>query len=168
MNGNFGCSGGDMLTAFKYIKDNSGIGLASHYPYEVNDTFECRSNKPRARVKNFAQIQSGSEELLKKYLIKYGPIAIAIDASLPSFQNYRSGIYYDPACSNNINHAMVLVGYGTSTITNAKTKKKTKQDYWLIRNTYGELWGEDGYMRLARNRDNHCGITDFAVVVKCQ
>lgn len=156
-----------MLTAFSYIKSNDGVTLSSQYPYETNDTFECQPIYPVANIAAFKHIEAVSESLLKKYLIKYGPIAIAIDASLASFQTYKSGIYYDPKCSKNVNHAMLLVGYGTVTYTNKATKKKTQQDYWLLRNTYGELWGEDGYMRLARNRDNHCGITDFAVVVKC-
>lgn len=156
-----------MLTAFSYMKSNEGVTFASRYPYEGNDTFECKPIKPVTNVAAFKHIESISEEILKKYLNKYGPIAIAIDASLSSFQTYKSGIYYDPDCSSNVNHAMLLVGYGTATFTNKATNKKKLQDYWLIRNTYGYLWGEDGYMRLARNRDNHCGITDFAVIVKC-
>lgn len=96
----------------------------------------------------------GNETLLKLAVAAIGPIAIAIDASLSSFQNYKSGVYDDSACSSVLNHGMLLTGYGTDPVFG---------DYWLIRNSYGVSWGERGYMRLARNKGNFCGITNFAV-----
>jgi cathepsin L len=157
VNGNYGCSGGDMVTALTFIRDNNGITLASLYPYLMSDIFTCKFHfLSVAKVKSFVMIATGDEQALRVALIEKGPIAIAVDASLPSFQNYKSGIYYDPSCNKeNINHAVLLVGFGTDAIT--------KQDYWLIRNTYGTSWGMNGYMKMARNKNNHCGVADFAV-----
>jgi hypothetical protein len=54
---------------------------------------------------------------------------------------------------------LYFLGYGTVTATN--------EDYWILKNTYGKTWGINGYMKLARNRDNHCGITEFAAYPIC-
>lgn len=92
---------------------------------------------------------------MKYAVASIGPIAIAVDASLESFQNYKTGVYDDPSCSSVLNHGMLLTGYGTDSEFG---------DYWLIKNSYGLSWGERGYMKLARNRGNMCGITNFAVI----
>jgi cathepsin L len=155
--GNYGCQGGDMMNAFNYVVKQQGISLASKYPYKAGDTFKCNYKKSQSRgtIEGFEAVEAGDENLLKNVLTQVGPISIAVDASLPSFQSYKSGVYYDHKCSLDINHAMLLVGYGID--------KKTKQDYWYVKNSYGSSWGENGYIRMARNRNNHCGITEFAV-----
>ena len=68
-------------------------------------------------------------------------------------QHYHNGIFYDPSCTkNNINHAVTVVGYGTN----------GKQDYYIIKNSWGTSWGMNGYGYIARNKDNMCGIASFA------
>lgn len=94
-----------MVTAFDHVKKVGGITLASKYPYKANDTFECKKGGAVANISGFKLLEPGDEEILKEFLIKFGPIAIAIDASLASFQSYKSGVYFDAKCSKNINHA---------------------------------------------------------------
>lgn len=66
------------------------------------------------------------------------------------------GVYSDPECTNNeddLKHAMVLVGYGEDPQDGA---------YWILRNSWGKDWGENGYIRV-RRRGNLCGVSTFAV-----
>ncbi|CRK87046.1 CLUMA_CG000822, isoform A [Clunio marinus] len=159
--GNYGCSGGDMVTAYNYmLSTDESISLAENYPYKAGDAFDCITDIEKSKyekISSFESIQPGDEELLKKFCAKFGPIGIAVDASLASFQSYKEGVYFDDNCSSStINHAVLLVGYGSD--------QKTGKDFWLVKNSYGEKWGEDGYIRMARNSNNHCGITEFGVV----
>lgn len=89
-----------------------------------------------------------------------GPVSVAIDAHLDSFQYYGGGVYYDPKCGNtpdDVNHAVLVVGYG---VEDDGTK------YWLVKNSYGKTWGLDGYIKMAKDRGNHCGIATYASVPK--
>lgn len=108
--GNFGCGGGNMALAFDFIEKNGGITLYSDYPYQNNDTFECKTAKSAVNVVSHKLIDTGNEKALQDALINHGPISIAVDASLPSFQSYKSGVYFDEKCTINVNHAVLLVG----------------------------------------------------------
>ena len=66
-----------------------------------------------------------------------------------------TGIYYEPNCSGSLlNHGVLVVGYGTTT---------DGQDYWIVKNSWGVLWGDKGYVKMARNRNNNCGIASDAL-----
>ena len=81
--------------------------------------------------------------------------SVAVDASSVGFQHYTGGIYYDLECTkSNLNHAMLVVGYGTD--------YDTGMDYWILKNSWGKDWGRRGYMKLARNQSNMCGIATAA------
>jgi C1A family cysteine protease len=108
--GNFGCDGGNMAVAFEFIKGFGGVALGSDYPYESNDTFKCRQVEAAVTVLSHKLLDPGDEDVLKQALINHGPISIAVDAKLPSFQSYKSGVYYDPKCTIDVNHAVLLVG----------------------------------------------------------
>lgn len=150
-----GCAGGIVRGALGYIKDK-GVTTSAKYPYTANDSTPC-IQKPLdsvTKIGNYYWPQNIDENYLKNLLTSVGPVAIAIDASQPSFMSYKSGVYKDTRCSTTkVNHAMLLVGYDTDPVWG---------DYWLVKNSYGTTWGIDGFMRLERNA-NRCGVTYYVV-----
>ncbi|KAI1885751.1 hypothetical protein AGOR_G00207030 [Albula goreensis] len=156
--GNKGCKGGLMSKAFQYIKDNGGLASERSYPYEAQDNKPCRykSNQRAAYCKGYQQLRPGDEMALRDAVVVVGPVSMSVNASLKSFQYYSSGIYFDVACSNVPDHAMLAVGFGES-------KYEQPSKFWILKNSWGPNWGENGYMRLAREYRNHCGIGHYSV-----
>ncbi|KAI0989638.1 hypothetical protein GJ496_010958 [Pomphorhynchus laevis] len=155
--GNLGCEGGLMEDCFAYLKDH-GIQENSTYPY-VNDDGKCRydPNKTVAYVSHFRTFEPGDEVSIM-HTLQYTPVAVGIDASSFEFTQYAGGIFDSENCFKEfVNHAVLLVGYGSETDENNKTI-----DYWIIKNSWGPTWGEDGYVRLLRNGQNYCGVASIA------
>ncbi|XP_053182267.1 procathepsin L-like isoform X1 [Scomber japonicus] len=150
--GNHGCNGGFMSRAFRYVMDE-GIESEASYPYEGSDE-ECLHNpmNSAANCSDYIFLPEGDEEELKQAVATIGPISVAIDAGQSSFQFYKSGVYDEPNCTDVINHAVLVVGYGT----------ENGQDYWLVKNSWGTGYGEEGYIRMSRNKDDQCGIAKYA------
>ncbi|KAG9276598.1 cathepsin K [Astyanax mexicanus] len=152
---NDGCGGGYMTNAFNYVKTNKGIDSEEAYPY-VGEDQQCAYNKSgkAAACRGFKEVKKGSEGALTSAVAKVGPVSVGIDAMQSTFQFYKRGVYYDPNCDKeNINHAVLAVGYGVT----PKGKK-----YWIVKNSWGEEWGKQGYVLMARNRNNACGIANLA------
>ncbi|XP_022601848.1 cathepsin S-like [Seriola dumerili] len=150
--GNHGCNGGYMHRAFQYVIDNQGIDSDASYPYAGKQQ-QCRYN-PTYRAANCSQynfLRQGDEGALKQAVGTIGPISVGIDATRPRFTFYRSGVYNDPSCSQKVNHAVLTVGYGTL----------EGQDYWLVKNSWGTTFGDQGYIRMSRNNNNQCGIAMY-------
>lgn len=140
--------------AFDYIKDNGGIQTEDSYPYEAADS-SCRfdARYVGTTVTGYVRLPE-DEKALMQAVASTGPIAVAIDAS--GFGSYKSGVFYDELCTpDGVNHAVLVVGYGTD---------EKYGDYWLVKNSWGTWWGEKGYIRMARNKNNNCEISSFAVV----
>ncbi|XP_028293266.1 cathepsin L1-like [Gouania willdenowi] len=153
--GNYGCGGGWMNNAFKYVAVNGGIEKEDTYPYEAQDG-PCRynPNNDGGTCKGFADVKPFNEKDLKVTVCTVGPVSAAIDASQMSFQLFNStGVYDEPNCnSNNLNHAVLIVGYGSD----------NGVDYWLVKNSWGTGWGNEGYIKMSRNKNNQCGIASAA------
>lgn len=154
--GNEGCNGGLMDYAFAYVKDNKGIDTEKSYPYESEDG-RCHYNPKTSGATDtgFIDLPSGDEQKLLEAVATVGPISVAIDASHNSFQLYQSGIYYEKRCGSAVpylDHGVLVVGYGSENGT----------DFWIVKNSWGSDWGDHGYIKMSRNRNNNCGIATMA------
>lgn len=143
-----------MTNAFEYVKRNPGVDTEESYPYEARNS-TCRFNPANigGRCINNMEIMIGNELALKQAVATVGPVAAGIDGGQHSFQFYKSGYYLEPKCDQEVNHAVVVVGYG---------KTDAGEEYWICKNSWDTDWGEEGYIRMARNKNNHCGITSLA------
>lgn len=156
---NLKCNGGNMKKAFLYLQ-NHGLMKSEDYPF-INGEGKCKydENKTVIKVKNFSFIPKDEEEM-KKALYKYGPLAGAVNGLLMAF--YEKGIYepwFSTACPDNINHAVVIVGYGVD--------KETNKKFWRIKNSWGEDWGENGHFRLIRG-EGACGIKRYTLMAEIE
>eukprot|EP01132_Coremiostelium_polycephalum_P005716 gene5716-7111_t len=174
--GNLGCNGGLMSSAFDYIIKNNGIDTEQSYPYDAQTGKKCLFNKSNvgATISSYVNVTAGSENDLLVAAQK-GPVSVAIDASHGSFQLYSSGVYYEPKCSKeDLDHGVLVVGYGEESSAstpkiNRLSKVRVHKDtddsakkYWIVKNSWGVSWGEKGYILMSRDRDNNCGIATSA------
>ncbi|KAH8738808.1 cysteine proteinase secreted hypothetical protein transmembrane domain near N-terminus [Cryptosporidium ryanae] len=153
-NGNNGCGGGTMGMAFQYAIDNVYMCSNAEYPYKAGED-ECNTSQCKNMIKipiySYKYVFPRTPSMLKKGLAEYGPISVAIQADQTPFQFYKKGVF-DAPCGTRINHGVVLVGYDFD--------HKTNKEYWLVRNSWGEGWGENGYIKLALHsgKKGTCGI----------
>mmetsp|Transcript_5542 Transcript_5542/g.6898 ORF Transcript_5542/g.6898 Transcript_5542/m.6898 type:complete len:374 (-) Transcript_5542:116-1237(-) len=154
--GKGGCKGATPQLAFQYAMDN-GLVTQWEVPYTsyTKDVEECPLNtltpKRVATISNYVDIATNSYIELMNAIAFQGPISLSVDAS--QWSSYSSGIFNGCDQVNpDLDHAVLLVGYGTD--------EALKMDYWLVRNSWGPAWGEQGYIRLARlsNEDERCGL----------
>jgi C1A family cysteine protease len=150
--GNQGCNGGSMDNAFKYVIDN-GLCSEKEYPYTGQEE-QCQECKNVVNISDFKDVVPNNEEILKKVVYQQ-PVSVAIQANLPSFQAYKTGVYSDPSCGKQLDHGVLIVGYGHDFFHN--------MDYWIVKNSWGPHWGEKGYIRIQRNIDQDSGLCGIAM-----
>jgi len=155
---NHGCGGGSMDLAFEYVEQN-GICTETSYSYTAGGgrAGTCRASSctkallPGA-VTGFHDVQQNSEQALMS-AVSQQPVSIAVEADKSVFQSYSSGVMTG-MCGANLDHGILCVGYGTESGT----------DYWLVKNSWGTVWGLEGYGKLERGkgRTGECGILSDA------
>ncbi|XP_002977181.2 ervatamin-B [Selaginella moellendorffii] len=144
-----GCDGGLMETAFKFVVKNGGVTTEAAYPY-TGSVGSCNANKAKnkvAEITGFKVVTEDSADALMKAVSKT-PVTVSICGSDENFQNYKSGIL-SGKCDDSLDHGVLLIGYGT----------EGGMPYWIIKNSWGTSWGEDGFMKIERkDGDGMCGM----------
>lgn len=146
-----GCDGGLMEYVFEYAK-NHPVDLEINYPF-IGIPKTCPSKIwTHVSVADYKVLMidenSRAEHQIPYVLHHFGPVAIGIDSK--NMNDYTGGVFTADMCSNDIDHAVTIVGY-----TN---------DAWIIKNSWGPDWGEDGYLYLERGK-NACGLAEYMVYV---
>ncbi|RWR79148.1 putative cysteine protease RD19C [Cinnamomum micranthum f. kanehirae] len=155
-----GCNGGLMTSAFEYTLKAGGLEREEDYPYTGTDRGTCKFDKSKivASVANFSVV-SIDEDQISANLVKYGPLAVGINAAY--MQTYIGGVSCPYICSKRLDHGVLLVGYGASGYAPIRFKEKP---FWIIKNSWGEHWGENGYYKICKGR-NVCGVDSMVSAV---
>jgi C1A family cysteine protease len=151
--GNQGCNGGLMDQAFQYVITAGGLTTEAAYPYTAAQgtcQFPGANMTVAATISKFTDVTPGDENALMA-AVNIGPVSIAIEADQECFQFYSGGVLSDPSCGTQLDHGVLVVGYGTDSSSGSDVP------YWIVKNSWGASWGEQGYVRLIRGK-NECGI----------
>jgi len=157
-----GCNGGLMDNAFKFDEKSGGLCSEEDYPYEAVQGDVCNpmncTDVPGSIVKTFYDVPPGDDEAMMA-AVAMQPVSVAIQANQFAFQFYKGGVLTDDSCGRRaeLDHGVLNVGYGTD--------PETQEPYWVVKNSWGENWGENGYIRMSRNSENEfgmCGILKMA------
>ncbi|KAL1532168.1 cathepsin L [Salvia divinorum] len=147
-----GCKGGTIDHAFEFVRKNRGLASDIDYPY-TRIQGECSNNKPSSLSSNiigFSAVPSDNESALLAAVANQ-PIAVYLDAN--NFQFYKSGVLTGK-CGTNLTHGATIVGYD----------EEDGVKFWLLKNSWGTGWGDNGFIKLQRNidvKEGMCGIAMF-------
>jgi len=158
---NHGCGGGSMDLAFQFVEKN-GLCTEKSYPYIAGGgkagkckASSCTQALPAGAVTGFHDVSPTEKALMSAVMI--GPVSIAVEADKKVFQSYKTGVMTG-MCGTNLDHGILTVGYGTESGT----------DYWLVKNSWGNVWGQAGFGKLERGKGGkgECGILTGATYPK--
>ena len=137
--GNFGCGGGLEQNAFTYWETHNAIARDA-YPYTAKNG-DCKYDSltnTGIEVATYTDVTPESDSQMKAALAQQ-PISVAIEADKAVFQLYKTGVFDSASCGTDLDHAVALVGFGS----------EGGQDYYILRNSWGTTWGDQGYMKIA-------------------
>jgi len=154
---NSGCNGGLMDNALKWIGSNGGLCLEDEYPYYSGDTKDwgtCATTcEPvsASKVTSVVDVPPADDEQMMRAITQQ-PVSVAIQADTREFQLYESGVFTG-TCGTGLDHGVLAVGYGSD----------DGSDYYLIKNSWGTTWGDQGFIKLAKgpsynDGNGQCGV----------
>lgn len=147
-----GCNGGEMDDAFKFIIKNGGLTTESNYPYTAQDG-QCKSgSNSAATIKGYEDVPANDEAALMKAVASQ-PVSVAVDGGDMTFQFYSGGVMMG-SCGTDLDHGIAAIGYG-------KNSDGTK--YWLMKNSWGTTWGENGFLRMEKDIADKKGMCGLAM-----
>ncbi|EER94674.1 ervatamin-C [Sorghum bicolor] len=144
-----GCNLGYFVNGYKWVIQNGGLTTEANYPYQAR-RYQCNRSKAgqrAARISNYRQLPQGEAQL--QQAVAQQPVAAAIEMG-GSLQFYSGGVW-SGQCGTRMNHAITVVGYGADS---------SGVKYWLVKNSWGQTWGERGYLRMRKDvrQGGLCGI----------
>lgn len=148
-----GCRGGIMEKAFEFIIKNGGVTNETNYPYMGTDG-TCDKSKIEhhaATIDGYKMVPKNDEKSLKAAVARQ-PVSVAIDGAGVMFQLYSDGIFTG-YCGYQLNHGVTAVGYG----------EERGRKYWIVKNSWGDSWGESGYVRIDRDVSDERGVCGIAM-----
>jgi len=147
----YGCGGGWPETLFEYAMKSTVVSEEDQ-PYTAeNQACNQTCSESVVDIKSFGVVDiekdENSESRIPYILNTHGPVVVAIDVGTTELlMSYVDGIFPGVACGTEPDHAVAVVGY--------------TEDYWIVRNSWGKEWGDDGYFYLERGV-NACGVADI-------
>jgi len=136
-----------MDLAFDYVK-TTPLELESDYPYTAEDgTCQYKKGKGKVQITGYKDVTPNSPSQLEA-AVTLGPVSVAIEADTDVFQSYDTGIISSPDCGTDLDHGVIVVGYG----------EEDNKKYWILKNSWGADWGESGFFRIARQTKSDAGI----------
>ena len=144
------------MQKFKVIRSVHGLCTNLSYPYMAVKG-KCQQNncEPVVHIKNHTDVSQNNENELKN-AVAIQPVSVAIQANKRSFQMYQSGIYNDYECGTKLDHGVLVVGYGYD--------DNLSMPYWIIKNSWGTQWGDNGYIKIERNINDTRGLCGIAMM----
>ena len=155
-----GCNGGLMDNAFSWIQKNDGLCLESDYPYTSGTTKSAGNCETTCSVvsdsdiKSYHDVDANSDSAMMNALAQQ-PVSIAIQADQKDFQLYKSGVFTG-SCGTKLDHGVLAVGYGT----------ESGEDYYLVKNSWSEGWGDGGYIKLGRGSQYNSGAGQCGMLMQ--
>jgi len=146
------------------IKDGGTSPHEAEYLYKNSEPLkDCSEGKSvrkwnsGARVVDSVVDNNADEQKIMDLIFKHGAVMASMNASESSFHNYASGVYQGCSPGTGTNHAVLIVGYG----------KEKGVKYWKVKNSWGEYWGDNGFVKIKRG-NNECGIEGQAAIATCE
>ena len=139
--GDYGCNGGLPAFAMLYT-DHNPLMSEEDYPYtEKDETCVYDEEKGLISAGGFTLVEPNNPYQMQA-AVELGPVTVAIDAGSIGFQHYKRGVFnHAQRCGTDLNHAVTIVGYSNL--------NSDSEPYWIVRNSWGDDWGLDGYVKMA-------------------